>query len=172
MGYDYYARQPSEVRPEYERSTHEERTKWYDNPGNYLRRNMWGGSSLADAMVDLGMAYEVEEYVARPEWPTPDDYDVVWNDDAEDYVGQRADEFRQALADHLSWHGVSDIPGIPVHKIAESNDGWHVTALECRAALDIYRQKMSEGAPHPDIFRDDVIPFLEHCAATDGFETH
>lgn len=172
MGYGYYARQPSEPYPAYEYSTHEECMSWCDNPNNYLRRNLWGGCKLAAAMVELGMAYEVEQYIALPEWPDVSDYDVVWSDDANDYVGQQADAFRQALVDHRSWHGVSDIPGIPVHKIAGSNDGWHVTALECQAALGIYRQKISEGVSHPDVFRDDVIPFLKHGASTDGFETH
>lgn len=174
MGYDYYAKQPVYPQPEWRVRDRTALDKWYDTPGNYLRRNIWGGSRLAEAMVKLGMAYDVEQYISMPEWPHPEKYGCVWDENVGedgDYIGDRADEYRKALEDHLSWHGVSDIPGIPIHKIAGSNDDWHVTALECQAALGIYRQRMSEGEAHPDEFRDDVIPFLEHCAATKGFET-
>jgi hypothetical protein len=168
MGYDYYARQPSTPYPtgEYD---HIIWSQWFDDPRNYLRRNMWGGARLAEAMVKLGMAYDVEQYIELPDWP--EEWGCHWDDKDEDYVGPLADEYKKKLEEHLSWHGVSDIPGIPVHKIAGTNDSWHVTALECQAALGIYQQRIAAGEQHPESFRDDVIPFLEHCAKTDGFET-
>lgn len=168
MGYDYYARKPVRPRPDW--TDWDAVGKWLGDPRNYLRRNMWGGARLADAMVELDMAYDVLKYIPIPDFPEAEEYDCTWNDG--EVIGDRAEEYRAVLADHLSWHGVSDIPGIPVHKIAGSNDGWHVTALECRAALGIYHQRMAGGEPHPEIFGDDFIPFLEACANSDGFETH
>lgn len=57
-------------------------------------------------------------------------------------------------------------PGIPVHKLC-SNDGWHVTAVECLSALIIWERR---GKPMPEEFMDDVIPFLQAAARRDGFE--
>lgn len=170
MGYDYYARQPVTQREDHGDDI-ESWGEWSDVPGNYLCRNIWGGARMAEAMVELGMAYYVEDHLPMPDYPHIEDFGCHWDDEGEP-AGERAPEYKRLLDEHFSWHGVSDIPGIPVHKIAGSNDGWHVTALECKAALGIYRDRMAEGGVHPEIFRDDVIPFLAACADRDGFETH
>lgn len=175
MGYDYHARKPATPRPEWKAGgDNTEFSAWFDDPRNYLRRNIWGANSLADAMIKLGMAYSVEQ---SPRFPDPDDYGVIsWNDEGEP-VGQRAEEYQSAVNEVLAQHpldslGTADVPGVPVHKICGSNDGWHVTAQECQQALDVYRKRMAEGDQHPESFCDDVIPFLEACAQGDGFETH
>jgi len=170
MGYDYYARRPV-TQIEDHGNDIDGWGEWARIPGNYLRRNIWGGPRLAAAMKELGMAFEVTDYAPIPDWPRMEDFGVTYGDDDE-YAGERVPECRKALDEVRAWHGVSDIPGIPVHKIAGSNDGWHVTALECKAALEIYHDRMVEGIPHPEIFGDDVIPFLSACADRDGFETH
>ena len=84
--------------------------------------------------------------------------------------GERAQEFIAATDAVLDWHG-PEIPGIPVHKVCYSNDGWHVTKEEAKSALLIYNREIEAGKSHPDIFSGDFIPFLESAARHDGFET-
>lgn len=137
---------------------------------NYLRRNIWGGTHFAEALIDLGMGFNAEG--TRPAWPEPDAFGVEWDDEG-DVVGDRAAEFRAAEDAVKDWHG--DDPGrkgIPVHKVAGTNDGWHVTKQECEQAVAAYREAMEAGRPHPKIFDRDAMPFLIRAAKHDGFETH
>lgn len=144
----------------------------------YFRRNMFGGSRLANALIDMGMGFDALAYgVKWPDWPSAEEYGVEhkeWLDDEGEYhserQGERAAEFEAANNATLDWHG-PEIPGIPVHKICYSNDGWHVTKEEAHAALLIYRRAIESGKGHPESFRDDFIPFLETAARHDGFET-
>ena len=171
MGYDCYIRGAREARPD---------VNWNDEASiatyrewsarNYFRRNMFGGSRLADALEAMGMGFTAETYVSPPEFPDIKAYGCDWGDDGEP-VGERAEEYEAAVNAVLDWHG-PEIPGIPVHKIAGTNDGWHVTKEEAKAALVLYEFAIRAGKPHPDAFGEDFIPFLHRAAEADGFETH
>lgn len=136
----------------------------------YFQRNIWGGSRLAEALIEMGMGFDAEQYGQHPAWPDMNEYGVDYNDEGE-LVGERVDDYRKALDEVLDWHG-PEIPGIPVHKVAGSNDGWHVTREEAQSALLIYERAIAEGKEHPAAFSDDFIPFLREAARHDGFETH
>lgn len=75
---------------------------------------------------------------------------------------------QRALRDH---GGPDEQPGIPIHKFA-SNDGWQVTAQECRQAVAAHEAAMAAGLPHPPALREDVLPFLRAAAQADGFEVY
>lgn len=166
MGFDYYTR-TSDGR------------QGYGDGEFYFRRNIFGASRLATAVVELGMGFDVFSYgLELPRFPRPEEFDVErnpeWDGDEDgipEWIGDRAKEYRTAVDYVLDWHGISDIPGIPVHKICYSNDGWHVTQLECEAALGIYRARIAAGDAHPEVFYDDFIPFLELCSRHEGFES-
>lgn len=174
MGYDCTIRGgdvPERPRPDWDCKDPiggEEWTAWRRQ--YYFRRNIFGGARLAEALVEMGMGFDAYEYGRPPEWPDPKDYGVTIDDETGEPVGQRADDFRKANDAVLDWHG-PEIPGIPVHKVAGSNDGWHVTKEEARSALLIYAKSIGKGQAHPEAFSDDFIPFLRQAARHDGFET-
>lgn len=182
MGYDCYIRGenvPKSPRPDWECKEPfggEEYDAWTRR--YYFRRNIWGGMRLAEALVDMGMGFDAYEYGTPPAWPDPEEYGVTYQEtklpDGEwetGYVGERAKEYEAAQNAVLDWHG-PEIPGIPTHKVAGSNDGWHVTREEAKSALLIYERAIAAGKAHPEIFSDDFIPFLRTAAEHDGFETH
>lgn len=172
MGYDLYLKAPRQPAPETDwkdEASRKEYYAWQEESHSYLRRNIFGMGPVRDDMERLGMGFWAEKYVEQPAFPRHDSYGVTYNDEDE-VVGDRAKEYEKDLADHLSWHG-PEIPGIPLHKFC-SNDGWHVTREECRAALHLYEEALKSGEPHPESFMDDVIPFLREAAATDGFEVN
>lgn len=156
MGYDYF------VLP---RATHDQPG---GNPHTYFERNTWGSRQLADALIATGTGFDAETWLPIPPFPEIADYGCEWNDDGEP-VGDRADEYSDILAKHLAWHG-PEVPGIPIHKICTTNDGWHVTREECRSALALYELHLAAGGSHPEAFGDDFIPFLREAARRDGFE--
>lgn len=157
MGYDMY------VRP----IPHGSRPADYYNSDQYLRRNIFGMHPTVEAMVELGMAFW-SEHGPFPEYPGYEHFDAE-----DEPVTDEGREYAARVAKLLSWHG--DDPqaqGIPSHKFT-SNDGWHVTKQECEQALAAYDAAMAAGHVHPERwFRDDLIPFLRHAAAADGFEVH
>jgi pimeloyl-ACP methyl ester carboxylesterase len=110
---------------------------------DYFRLNLRGGSWVADVMLELGAAFEAPHEL-QPPWPQPEDYgttyDKAWDDEATDDATKK---YREAHDRVLMWHG-PEIPGIPVHKIAGSNDGWIVTPAEIAAALRIISTKTPE----------------------------
>jgi hypothetical protein len=116
----------------------------------YFRRNIFGMGPLRDAMQSIG----VGDAATMGYWPLsePD-----WPRDADD---DEIADFLKAARDER--------PGIPMHKLC-SNDGWWVTAMECRTALDIWEQA---GMPAKEEFRDDWIPFLQQAAKHGGFRTY
>lgn len=164
MGYDCYVRT-------------ENGAERYDD-GFYFRRSIWGGEPLGNALIQLGMGFIAKGQ--QPEWPDEEKFDVEYverrNPDGtwfDGYVGPQAEEFQAAHDRVLSWHGDDpDAHGIPCHKVWSSNDGWHVTRVECEQALTAYRERVAAGAEHPRAFGDDFIPFLELAAQHDGFEVH
>lgn len=135
----------------------------------YWRRNIRGGHAQAERLVELGMA----------SWPTqagPDFPDIpegtTWqeNEDGTDIlVGPGAADYIAAVNSLLTdRRGATK--GIAAHKLCGSNDGWWVTAEECREALQIWEET---GRPAVDDFGggplDDTIPFLQLAAEHHGF---
>jgi hypothetical protein len=130
-----------------------------------------------------GMAFDDQ---ATPRWPEPARFgvtdDQVW---AANNPQEYKDEFAKLTSEQLekikaynaadeqvrSWHGMKDVPGIPLHKFS-TNDGWIVLPVECRAAVEIWKKagrpvpKASDGGKHWPAW----IAFLEGAARHDGFE--
>lgn len=153
MGYEMHVQEA----PDFEETT-------------FLERGFTLGTTrLCQAMVGLGMAHPS----AVPEFP---DSDHLGRDDFRDEqpITDRARAYMQALArtqvDHGT-HGAVRQPGIPTHKLT-SGDGWHVTADECTEALAAYELATTAGAPHPNAFAADVVPFLRRAARYDGFRVN
>lgn len=115
----------------------------------YFRRNIFGMGPLRQAMESIG-----DGEVTMAYWAVSD---LVWP--------QNPDE--QQLLDFLRATG-DERPGIPLHKLS-TNDGWWITDVECRSALDIWERA---GSPMVDEFRDDWVPFLQAAAKNGGFRTY
>lgn len=118
----------------------------------YFRRNIFNMGPLREALGSIGdlvnditMGYWPVN--GTPEWPSGADEDAI-----EQHLRATFDER----------------PGIPLHKLC-SNDGWWVTAAECRSALDIWERA---GMPDHEEFRQDWIPFLQTAAKNGGFKTY
>lgn len=115
----------------------------------YFRRNIWGMGPLRQVLSGVGdgaitMGYNA---IGLPDWPSG-----ATEDEVETHLRNTYDER----------------PGIPLHKLS-SNDGWWVTAAECRSALDIWERA---GCPEfEEEFRNDWIPFLQNAAKHGGFRT-
>ncbi|UUV32113.1 hypothetical protein NQK81_01310 [Amycolatopsis roodepoortensis] len=128
-----------------------------------------GTARLCEAMVALGMAHPSPV----PDFPDSDHLAAA-DFDGEQPVTDRARDYLRALAalqvDHGT-HGANRRWGIPTHKVS-SGDGWYVTADECNEALSAYENARVVGAPHPDAFADDVVPFLRKAARFGGFRVH
>lgn len=179
MGYDCYVRSPRVPAPDVDwtdRASCDAYFTWQHETAAYFRRSIGSIGGTREAIRAMGMGFWFDEYprLEVPGFPGPGTYDLVekeWQDDDGGwhyYAGARYAEYEAALGAKLAWHG-PEVPGIPLDKFC-SNDGWHVTKVECRSALDIYWKAREAGTPHPDAFRDDFIPFLTHAAEADGFE--
>jgi hypothetical protein len=123
---------------------------------------------IVAAMTELRMTVDSGPPPRFPLWAV---YGVSDFDSSGQPVGGQAKEYEHALWRILSWHGLTDEQGIPVHKLS-SNLGWHVTADECRAALRAFDQWRDAGEPTPATFGDELIPFLRTAVELDGFEVH
>ncbi len=82
-------------------------------------------------------------------------------------MGFHAKGYDQESAWRLK-HSYDERPGIPLHKLC-MNEGWWVTQVECKTALELWRRG---GSPKMAEFRDDVIPFLRQAAANGGFRVY
>jgi hypothetical protein len=103
---------------------------------NYFRLNIWGMGITCDLMYDYAMTY--------PSSPTGDYPDPP----AEEYDPEEApDPVYEAACDVYLTSGVADRPGIASHKFG-SNDGWHVTELECLGAVAQWRN-WCDAQGHP-----------------------
>jgi hypothetical protein len=163
MGYDYNWEHPDD--PDGERS--------------YFRLNVGGGARFAHYMQRLGMAFDAGQ---PPKWPRRRDFGLTeeqtWRDPSE-LTGEALDarkRYDAAVGELLAWHG-PEIPGIPIHKIADSNDGWHVLPAECTAAVRIYRQRPTAevNAVVPASSRDywdQWIAYIAEAADHGGFRTY
>jgi hypothetical protein len=120
---------------------------------------------LIAALRSLGMAVDTGPPPRFPLWAL---YGVSDFDSAGRPLGERAADYEAALARILRHHGHTDEPGIPIHKL-RTNLGWHVTAAECRAAVDAFQARQQD---EPAVFGGRLLPFLRKAAAGDGFEVH
>lgn len=102
----------------------------------YFRLNISGGTIYAGTMVALGAACDGYE---EPAWPQAPEGYHAWTEDrsmsisAEILATHHAHEVD--LHAHLRWSPPGAM-GVPIHKTAGTNDGWIVTADECRAAVE------------------------------------
>ena len=130
---------------------------------SYFRLNVWGMSSVMNAMVVMKMAYAaIADDTWNAGWPDvksygttheavnaveePADYPELY---AELTVAQAraANDYITARDERLAFHGGADQTGIPEHKFS-SNDGWFVTPSECRDAVSIWRTAVDlDGEP-------------------------
>lgn len=154
---------------------------------DYLHRNIWFMAELRAALLETGAAFDDYEFASpwTGHWssmmPYPGDehFELQQVEDEVDEDGSpllSPDYERpttgqgRAYADEaerrLSWR--PERAGIPIHKLC-SNDGWIVTAAECREALDSVHE-YEETHALPEAFDDDVLPFLRTAAAADDFE--
>lgn len=140
-----------------------------DQPDAYLRRNIWGMGNFRKALWRCGMVFDGPQ----PDFPR---HELDWDDPAHyddrgEPVSPEAKAHRAAVDRTLRTHGEGHALGIPLWKFS-SNDGWHVTAVECAQALEAYERYLADGGTHPDEFYDDAIPFLINAAKHDGFKVY
>lgn len=102
----------------------------------YYRLNIWGMSIARDAMGERGMlhgyGYSLGMWESVPD-PTTED-----PDDDPVYVAA-VERVRAGSVEH---------PGIPAHKFG-SNDGWIVTPLEIKSAMQLYVASCEETGDDP-----------------------
>ena len=140
-------------------------------PHHYWRRNIWGGGTQADKLVELGMAewsapgYKQARFPERPAH-TLEAYEKAM--DADDWDYEHPD-YAAILFPFLKDRRGST-HGITADKLCDSNDGWWVTKEECQEALDAWEKA---GRPDVDDFDTgpigDTIPFLRVAAEHHGF---
>lgn len=136
---------------------------------DYFRLNIWGMSRYRDTMLITGMGH----YSDQPEWPDFDGYgfdsrEQMWattealqesgDEDPLTYkhgyeditltpeLLEKGRKFLEAQDACLSAHP-GETPGIPLWKFG-SNDGWHVTPVECSSALQIFGEWLADGCAH------------------------
>lgn len=145
--------------------------------GAYFRLNIFGMSEYRELMEELGMGYWANEMM--PDWPEPGDFDVPM--DAEDeMLDEQSVEYEawQASCDEVRGWNPEPQSGIALHKFT-SNDGWWVTALECKTALELYDDDVEgivEGRMDTGEFDDEYwlewLAFLQRAADSDGFSVY
>lgn len=107
--------------------------------------NSGGMRATTIAMLHLDMVFDAGNEPTRAEWnalPEPD-----W--DTDDRGGP---EYVAALDVLLARLADEERPGIPLHKLYSTNDGWHVRPIEILGALSQY-----EKAKHEDPMFVDVV---------------
>lgn len=165
-----------------------------DAEKSYFRLNIGGMGRYARLMERLGMAFEDDPH---PPFPDAGECGTTWDDvyaaeSPEDYPGYKwtdsrlvaALKLKEASDAVLAFHGRTGTPGIPLHKIAGSNDGWHVLPAEAEAAVRIWRKFIEDEGEEKalavvrDHLGDDVsywLKWIEYLAGSvrrGGFEVH
>ncbi|MGO1230651.1 hypothetical protein [Glutamicibacter arilaitensis] len=130
---------------------------------SYFRLNIGGMGLYMQTMLELGMAHA--SAAPKIEWPSyPDD-----EDDAE-----AMDAF-WALKDERTGQHLTTDPTIPSHKLYGTNDGWHVTPAEIRAALNAWDSRPSSETVN-EITQTEYwgkwIDYLRLAADSGGFRVH
>lgn len=181
MGYDIHRLDDNLNRVERKLTFEQRRALWdkniYDDPEEdagadglgpcYFRRSLRGGGRLADQLEHHGLGY----WPDVPPWPELGERgDGFW-----DLTSAEQFEACPQLKEHLT-ATYSETPGIALHKIAGSNDGWIITALEYRSMLGMF-DELPEAARRdllaPDSpFGPDFHAFAKACAASGGSETN
>jgi hypothetical protein len=123
---------------------------------------------IVTAMSELKMTVDGGPTPKFPLWAV---YGVSDFDSTGRPMGDRAQEYEDALRRILSGHGHTEEQGIPIHKLS-TNLGWHITAEECRAAMNSYDEWCRPGESPPNVFGPHLIPFLRAAMRHDGFEMH
>jgi hypothetical protein len=147
---------------------------------NYFRLNIWGMGRCRDLMEERGMIYYATGPTDWPEYNEPE-RDPEGEDDRAFYA--RCEVYEEEYA-KLTEPIRSAHPGggdtIPSHKFG-SNDGWHVTAEECQAALAAEAAAALPAPTYEDEETHEVKPvqwwpdwlvFLARGAEHDGFRVY
>lgn len=140
---------------------------------SYFRLNIWGMARYRDVMELVGMGH----WSDQPDFPDPDDFgfssrEAYWAasetvneggglDYAHGYEGitltqemlDAATKAKAAFDAVLAAHP-GETPGIPLWKFG-SNDGWHVTPVECSSALQIFGEWLIQGYQGESAFPAD-----------------
>lgn len=181
MGYDIYRLDKNLNRVERKLTFEQRRALWdksiFDDPDEdagadhlgpcYFRRNIRGGSRLTALLEHHGLGY----WPDVPPWPELDDRD----DDFWELSNSERFAACPQLKEHLT-ATFSETPGIALHKIGTTNDGWIVTPLEYRSMLGLFDQLPEDdrrGLLDPEsAFGPDFYAFATACAASGGSATY
>lgn len=148
MGYDMYAKDPVGNRDE-----------------DYFRLNIWGMGDTRTVMHDLDLLEVGSEHTPFPDHPGGE-----WVDEEDVVPGTPWATYYEETNKVLAEHPISDDPRLPIWKLC-SNDGWHVTAIECKALATMARDGRADGKDLPEWWAD-WIDFIARCGERDGFRVH
>lgn len=131
-----------------------------------FRLNNYGMAKYCDAMLNLGMMHHSN---------TPK---IDWHAMPIDYDTEEEEAAFYEISDRLTGqHGDNPAPTIPSHKFS-TNDGWHVTEPEIRAALDAWDSRAERETTHDtdDVTATDYwaefIAWLRLAADNGGFRVY
>lgn len=134
---------------------------------SYFRLNIGGMRRTVEVMAALDMVFITDS-------PTGDDWAAV--NALYDEAAEGGDRYEAAACEMVSRLAAEERPGIPVHKLFSTNDGWHVQPIEIRGALHQYRQAFEVDRERvADVtggcsWWDEWIDYLERAAANgEGF---
>lgn len=148
---------------------HSIRDRDCDDPehgGHYWRRGAFSAQGQAQKLVDAGIGYWPMH--DKPPWPEREDAEFGEFDEDLDECPPLNDAARELMAAQIDYLKAtySEEPGISVYKLCNTNDGWWVSAIECKSALALWERN---GCPDIDDDRGDTIPFLRAGADHAGF---
>jgi len=162
-----------------------------DGSDGYFRLNIWAMSRYEAAMRELGMVYGGNHRADWPEHrPYPNDTakqaafdqaceDLEYGDGTTTVTGEPLAKARDYIAKKraaLAFHPDGG-DTIPAHKFG-TNDGWHVTPAEIKAALAAYQSREGRDAVIAEHVNaglrrahwDTWINYLERAVDHDGFQ--
>ena len=132
---------------------------------DYFRLNIGGMGETREAMARLDMLSDVD----RAPFPEPPSQDE-WVEPEDAATGSEWATYHEGIREVLASHPNQDDPRLPSFKLC-SNDGWIVTAVECRALVGLWRQRERGVAPDrlPSWWAE-WIDWPDRCGRRDGFE--
>lgn len=107
--------------------------------GSYYQLNIGGMGRTVAAMESLNMVFHSASAPTRAEWNALPRYVEDENEDG-------GPEFRVACDALLARLAAEERPGIPIHKLYSTNDGWHVQPIEILGALHQYERAKEADA--------------------------
>lgn len=145
----------------------------YAEGGEY-RLNVWGMGVAREVMAKAGMIHNEGEDNAPP-WGAGGDCSIC--DEPGEVEGHDWSECRLEREPRLSW--APEHPGICAWKLG-SNDGWVVTAIECRSAVEAWEaldtieqvELLTSVKPDGIIWWPEWIAYLTLAAAGHGFRVY